>query len=84
MGVQLVLDILRMPAAEGLGGSSVTSGGHKYEEGRVMPIWHLRSLLHAFDLHLVMLLLTKPCPSMSFHATEQPSEACSGPPLSSA
>lgn len=23
----------RMPAAEGLGGSSVTSGGHKYEEG---------------------------------------------------
>lgn len=33
MGVQLVLDILRIPAAEGLGGSSVTSGGHKNEEG---------------------------------------------------
>lgn len=32
MGVQLVLDIPRMPAAEGLGGSSVTSKGHKYEE----------------------------------------------------
>lgn len=36
-----------------------------------MPIWHLRSLLPAFALHLVILFLTKPCPNMSFHATEQ-------------